>query len=585
MTVPDSSTSTSAPATPQVIDGKYEVLRELSQDGNLHMYEVKAAEGVIRRVAWFDVTTPADRQQFHAYRTAIRAIAPAGLTDVVARPGAYYAVWQDVSGVPFQDYLTQSAKRVKSQEEVQAVQDLTGTLAASGFALSDADIVMNGQLPQVTYLRPLRTSRTPEQIGMLNSATLSALSGGRIKAPRKPLDRLAWLSFVPGLLFLAGAGRLGAQAAQIYLNPPVSQIKAVTGRPAREAAQVLVKTGYRVEYNYGDSGTVNVGSVIRQEPAAGTQLPIGRLVTLTINKPEPLTVPKIEDMTLEQAKSPLKDNVLKLGKISKVDGTLSNTPEGRIIAQVPAPGATTQRGLPIQVLVSTGIKGKETWIALLEGLTYDQAREHVRAAGLVVTDVVKEPSDRPENTVLRQSPAPFVRVTVGSPVKLVIATAKYTPPSTPAGSLPVPPPSVPPPPPVEPVPAPDAPATGAPATDAPATDAAPTPATVPASGQTAPASDQSTSASPTPDTSRAAPAPATTNAAHTVNFSYIFPADLPAGNYTVVVQDADGEREVLPETDSAKLAGLQASAPANVRGNAVFIIRANGAEYARVNPK
>ncbi|WP_291423470.1 PASTA domain-containing protein [Deinococcus sp.] len=575
MTVPDSSTSTSAPATPQVIDGKYEVLRELSQEGNLHMYEVKAAEGVIRRVAWFDVTTPADRQQFHAYRTAIRAIAPAGLTDVVARPGAYYAVWQDVSGQPFQDYLTQSAKRVKSQEEVQAVQNLTTALAASGFALSDADIVMNGQLPQVTYLRPLRTSRTPEQIAVLNSAALSALSGGKIKAPRRPLDRLAWLSFVPGLLFLAGAGRFGAQAAQIYLNPPVTQIKAVTGRPAREAAQILVKAGYRVEYNYGDSSAVNVGSVIRQEPPAGTQLPVGRLITLTVNKPEPLTVPKIEDMTLEQAKSPLKDNVLKLGKISKVDGTLTNTPEGRIIAQVPVPGATTQRGLPIQVLVSTGIKGKGTWIALLEGLTYDQAREHVRAAGLVLTDVIKEPSDRPENTVLRQSPAPFVRVTVGSPVQLVIATAKYTPPSTPAGSLPVPPPYVPPPPPIEP-----APSTGQ---TSPATDQA----TV--TDQTA-ATDQSTAAAPTPDATRpdatgAAPPTETTNEARTVTFSYVFPADLPSGNYTVVVQDADGEREVLPETDSARLAGFQASAPTNVRGNAVFIIRANGAEYARVNPQ
>ena len=572
MTGPD-NTPTPTPADAagvNIIDGKYQVLRELPREGNVALYEVKAAEGVTRRVAWFDVTTPADRQQFHTYRTALRAIAPAGLTDVVARPGAYYAVWQDVPGAPLNDFLGQPSKK---QEAVEAVEALAAKLAEHGFALSDGTVVMDGDTPRVAYLRPA-PKRTPAEIDALNGISLAALQDGRIKKarkPRRPREPGAWMTFIPGLIFLAGAGWLGAQAAQIYLNPPVGEVKNVSGRPALEAAQALAKSGFRVEYNYGDSGSTPVGAVIRQDPAGGTSLPVGRLVTLTVNKPPPLTVPKLEDMTLEEAKAPLKDNILKMGKVVKADGTLSNTPEGRIIAQTPAPGATTQRGQPVQVVVSTGVRGKETWIADLRGLTYEQAREHARDAGLVVTTVIKEPSDKPENTVLRQDPAPFVRVPVGGQVKLVIATAKFTPPSTPAGKLPVPPPYVPPPPPVEP----DL-GTGSTGNSDP--NALPP--------LTPPAQQTPTEIPPTGEGGTGS-APGTTEplASRSVTFAYVFPSDLPAGTYTVVVQDADGEREVLRPTESGTLAGLQATAPATVRGNAVFVIRANGAEYARVNPQ
>lgn len=560
--------------TPQVIDGKYRVLREVSRSGTSTLYEVETASGEARRVAWFDASKPADRQGFHTYRTAVRAMAPAGLADVVARPGAYYAVWQPVTGTPLSDVLAQPVKR---QEFVDAVDGLRGTLATHGFALSDADIVVEGQTPKVAYLKPAPAGRTAEQIEMLNAATMTALNGGRVKKARRPREPGAWLSFIPGLLFLAGAGWLGAQAAQVYLNPPIGTVKNVTGQQARDAAQQLTQDGFRVEYTYSDSGSVPVGAIIRQDPDPGTSLPTGRLVSLSVNKPAPLVVPKLEDLTVEQAQAPLKDNALKLGKVIRVDGTLSNTPAGRVIAQVPSPGATIQRGQPVQVIVSTGVKGRETWIPNLEGMTFEDARAHARAAGLVVVDpVVKEPSDRAENIVLRQEPKPFVRVDVGSKVTLVISTAKFTPPSTPTSPLPVPPPYIPPPPPLEPEPG------GLPSntvTDPTPNDGQGT-VTIPAVPGT-PAGSAGTLQTPQEIPPSGEPSSETRNVA----FSYIFPTELPAGSYSVVVQDADGERQIMPPTDSATLAGQQAQSQEQVRGNAVFVVRVNGAEYARVAPQ
>lgn len=556
MTGPDSSkqarrgggSSPSSPQPAQVIDGKYQVLHELSREGNVALFEVRAAEGITRQLAWFEVTTPTERQRFHSYRTAIRSVAPQGLTDIVARPGAYYAVWQPISGVPLSEIQTQPLKR---QETIEAIEALSARLGEAGFALSDADVFMQSDQPQVGYLRPVPL-RTPEEIETLNAGVLASLRGGRVKPKRevRPRDRDGWLTFVPGLVFLLGAGLLGAKAAQVYLNPPVGEVTNVVRQPAQEAARKLAAKGFRVVYSYGETGAMPIGTIMRQEPDGGTSLPIGRQVNLIVNKPTPLIVPKIEDMTLAQAEAPLKDSTLKLGKVIKVDGTATKTPEGRIIAQIPAAGSSVQRNQPIQVMVSTGVRSEQTFIPDLRGMSYEQARDWARAAGLVVTEAIKTPSDKTENTVLVQDPAPFACVEVGSQVKLTIASVKYTPPSTPAEPLPIPPPYVPPAP----------------------------PQPVPADGTT-PAPDQ-TPAQQTPPTNAAPPAVDTTP--RQVNLSYTFPSDLPAGQYSITVQDAGGEREIMPAVGAEQVAGRLARAPLTVQGTAVFIIRRDGAEYARV---
>ncbi|MDV6375201.1 PASTA domain-containing protein [Deinococcus arenicola] len=581
MTGQASETGTGGGSAATTIDGKYGVLRELSRHGNVTLSEVRAAEGVTRQVAWFDISTSADRQAFHAYRSVLRTLEPAGLTDIVARPGAYYSVWQPVGGLPLDSVLAQPTKR---QETVDNLRALAAQLAGHGYALQDADIVVEGHEARIAYLRALQLPRTPEDITARNAQTLAALSGGRVRRKRQPG---AWLAFIPGLLFLGGAGYLGAQAAQIYLNPPVREVAAVNGQEARAAAKKLTQSGFRVTYTEGQVGNQGIGTIIRQDPVGGTNLPIGRLVTLTVNNPPSIEVPKIEEQRLDQARNILKDRSMVLGKVLKVDGTLTNTPEGRIVSQLPEAGSPAQRGQPVQVMVSTGITGKETWLPPLTGLTVDQAREYAKAAGLVVTRVSEQPSDRPAGSVLEQTPAPFVRVGVGGPVTLTVSVSRYSAPSRPAGSLPLPPPPVPKLPPPEPeVPAgpQPLPQEGVPQDPQPQEtqpQETPTPSEIP---PTAPETQPETpTLDPVPETG----APDTTAPpTRSVNFQYTFPADLPAGSYSVVVRDINGERQILQATDSAQLAGRNAnsSQPIQVTGDAVFIVRRDGADYETVNP-
>jgi beta-lactam-binding protein with PASTA domain len=591
------------------IDGKYEVRSELMREGHLTLYSV-AVQGRPEplRLGWFAVSTSAQRSSFHRYRSALKALAPAGLLDVVARPGAYYTVWQLLEGQPLSAFL---ALPVRGEVQVQALRDLATGLTEQGYALTDAEVVFtegaDGRAaePQIGYLLP--AERTLEEASSLNAQVLAPLKKGRLRRHRPALS--VW-AVLPGLLFLGGAGYLGAQAARIYLNPPVHEVPSVLGKPAEGGAQLLADAGFRVVYADGEGPGKPVGSVIAQDPAAGTSLPAGRQITLTVNNPPPIQVPRLDDLNTDQVAVALAENRLTRGQILTVDGTFSSTPKGRVIAQLPAAGATAQRGDPVMLLISSGIGSKQTWLPPLTGLSFDDARDLVRRAGLVITSVKRQDSSARENTVLAQTPSPYAKVDSGSPVTLTVATVGFTGPNQSAGDLPLPPPVyVPPPvaPPVDPVPSPvdpvpqnplptpspadpgtvptlpetnpnvGQPGNGQPSTAQPGTGQSGTGQPVPKqpSGGTPPA--------PTPSTVVPATPPATPAVqSRSVTLSYAFPADLPSGTVDIVVRDLDGERTVLGSTSSSAAAGASAQQDGvQVRGDAVFIVRVNGQEFTR----
>ena len=603
------------------IDGKYEVLSELMRDGHLTLYSVLAtgqsasgqlapgqsAPGLLEplRLGWFEVSSSAQRSSFHRYRAALKALAPAGLIDVVARPGAYYTVWKPLEGQLLPAFLALPAWNELS---VQALRDLANGLGEQGHALSDAEVIFSDDdEPQLAYLVP--AERSVDEALALNALVLAPLKKGRVRPHRPALS--AW-AVLPGLLFLGGAGYLGAQAARIYLNPPVLEVQGVVGQPAEQAARVLADGGFRVVYADGEAPGQAVGTVVSQDPAAGTSLPAGRQITLTVNNPPPLQVPRLDDLSLDAVAVSLSENRLTRGEVITVDGTFTGTPKGRVIAQLPAAGATAQRGDKVTLLVSGGVGSKQTWLPPLTGLSFDDARNLVRLAKLVVNNVVQKNSSARVNTVLAQTPAPYTKVDVGSPVSLTIATVQFAGPSQSAGSLPLPPPVyVPPPvtqppatqppvtqppvtqPPVTPTPGPEVPltpdnsaATGQTTTGQSGgnqTGTGQTGTGQPGTGQTGAGQPPATTRQPTPgqgNTGPATPPEPPALQTRTVRLDYAFPGNLPEGTVDIVVRDQDGERTVLAGTPSSAAAGATAQQEGIVvRGEAVFIVRIGGQEF------
>lgn len=583
------------------IDGKYEMLSELMRDGHLTLYSVLAsgqsatgqsatgqpaqgqsAPGPLEslRLGWFEVGSSAQRSSFHRYRAALKALAPAGLLDVVARPGAYYTVWKPLEGQLLPAFLALPAWNELS---VQALRDLANGLSEQGYALSDAEVIFSDDdEPQLAYLVP--AERSVDEAVALNALVLAPLKKGRVRPHRPALS--AW-AVLPGLLFLGGAGYLGAQAARIYLNPPVLEVQGVTGQPAEQAARALAGSGFRVVYADGEAPGQAVGTVVSQDPAAGTSLPAGRQITLTVNNPPPLQVPRLDDLSLDAVASSLAENRLTRGEVITVDGTFTGTPKGRVIAQLPAAGATAQRGDKVTLLVSGGVGSKQTWLPPLTGLSFDDARDLVRRAGLVVNKVARKDSSARENTVLAQTPAAYAKVDVGSPVSLTVASVGFAGPSQSAGTLPLPPPVyVPPvtPLPVTPTPGPEilptTPDNGAATGQTTGQTTTGQPGGQAGAGQTGTGQPPATTGQPTPGQGNTGPGTPPALQTRTVRLDYAFPGNLPEGTVDIVVRDQDGERTVLAGTPSSAAAGATAQQEGIVvRGEAVFIVRIGGQEF------
>ncbi len=564
------------------IDGKYEELRELARFGAETLLEVRGPQGELLRLGWFDVSTPGARASFHRYRADLKALAPAALVDVVARPGAYYSLWRSLEGEPLPEVLSAP---VRDADSVAALRALAGALEARGYALQDAEVVLTGGQPALARLAPVE--RTPEGASELNAPLLARLQGGKLR--RRPAPRRArwnvW-SVLPGLLFLGGAGYLGARAAQVYLNPVIASVPDVAGLGAQNAAEQLVGRGFRVTFADGEQVGAQLGSVIGQSPEAGSALHAGRLVTLTVNNPPPLTVPKLGALTLDGAKSALAEARLALGDVLTVDGGATGTPKGRVIAQRPEAGAQGVRGQKVNLLISGGVRPRQTWLPDLRGLDEADARDLVRKAGLVVTSLRTRPADAPDNSVLAQDPSPYAKVDVGSPVTLTLARAPLADPAEAVPSLPLAPPPA-----VETPPAESAPADGTvqpPDTSAPS---APDAGTATEPGPTAPGQDAGSPPEPAqaqpaqtqpPAEAQPGQAPSGDAAAapRTVQLNYTFPASLPSGRLDIVVRDLDGERVVLSPMPAATAAGNRAEGPVQVRGPARFAVRVNGQEVA-----
>ncbi|HWG85096.1 MAG TPA: hypothetical protein VNT60_06425 [Deinococcales bacterium] len=106
------------------LDGKFEVVRELSSREGRTSYEALTPDGQPARVDWFEVGDPKTRADYHRYRSALKATASPLLLDAVARPGAYYSAWQPSSAPEAQAWLTGRATASSRSGEAVALRAL-----------------------------------------------------------------------------------------------------------------------------------------------------------------------------------------------------------------------------------------------------------------------------------------------------------------------------------------------------------------------------------------------------------------------------------------------------------------------------
>lgn len=127
------------------------------------------------------------------------------------------------------------------------------------------------------------------------------------------------------------------------------------GMSRSNAEDKLLKLGLKVSV-YEEESDEAAGAVIRQDPRAGSKLTKGQTVDIIVSKgkKKEITVQSYTGMQVENAKSNLEANGLKLGGVTEVPSTQAR---GVVISQSPAAGAVLQEGGTVSLTVSSGSGG------------------------------------------------------------------------------------------------------------------------------------------------------------------------------------------------------------------------------------
>lgn len=202
-------------------------------------------------------------------------------------------------------------------------------------------------------------------------------------------------------------------------------IQNVTGLTLEEAVTTLEDAGLDVIPVAEETSTVDANVVWKQIPAPGEQVGEGDTVQVIYNPSnDPVPVPNLAGLTVEQARLALLDLGLTIGTITMQND--ANVPENTIIATAPAEGEQVLGGATIDLIVSQG--SGIVQIPNVQGQTSDAARSVLEGDPFdFIVSIVPEASDTVESgRVTRTSPNISSQTTKGSAITLYVSTGQAT---------------------------------------------------------------------------------------------------------------------------------------------------------------
>ena len=129
----------------------------------------------------------------------------------------------------------------------------------------------------------------------------------------------------------------------------------VTNYLQADGEQQLKSLGVSVLITQAVDDTVAAGSIIRTDPAAGSQVAVGSTVVVYVSRPQVSTTAKVPSLVglsnVNDARTLLVQNKLGLGSTTE---QYSDKPAGTIIGQDPAAGSTVKVNSRVSVTVSAG---------------------------------------------------------------------------------------------------------------------------------------------------------------------------------------------------------------------------------------
>lgn len=219
----------------------------------------------------------------------------------------------------------------------------------------------------------------------------------------------------------------------IAVNPFAKTVPDLTGMTLEEAQKAAKRNGYSIsnEIEYSLSDTIAPDLVVYQNPASGETAPKTEPIKLIMSLGASgggIPVPQVVNTPIDDAGALIESYAL----LYKVVSEYSDTVEyGNIIRQSPLAGTHINAGDIVTLHMSIGpetdiIEKKKVAVPNLIGMTREVAEASLAAYGLVAGTVTNVPSDSPEGTVIKQSPASGSKVDETSTVTLVLSSGNVS---------------------------------------------------------------------------------------------------------------------------------------------------------------
>jgi len=219
---------------------------------------------------------------------------------------------------------------------------------------------------------------------------------------------------------------VGGSILYVFWPRPEVVVPNVVGKTLTEAERELRAAGLNSTIGVAEwNPLVPANVVIRQEPPAGRPVRMGRMIAVVPSRgPELVEVPVLVGLSLLEAQIALSANGFILGQ--QTTAHHETVPPEQVITQNPRPGFLTERGVPIDIVVSLGRAVSEVQTPLLIGLSEGEVILALREAGLSVqTPIMQEFHDTvPFGHVISQSPAPGTVLAPGDEVSIVVSRGR-----------------------------------------------------------------------------------------------------------------------------------------------------------------
>ncbi|GAB3870796.1 Stk1 family PASTA domain-containing Ser/Thr kinase [Terrabacter terrigena] len=218
---------------------------------------------------------------------------------------------------------------------------------------------------------------------------------------RRPPRRRRWLLWTAVILLVAG---VGSGAWWFTAGPGGSTlVPGVVGQQVSSAETAMEQASLRMDTTEQFSETRAKGVVLRVDPAPGSELGKQSVVRVVVSKgKERYAVPQLVGTRVADAGPALTPVNLRLGDTR--EAWSETVPEGVVISQDPAAGASVRRNAEVAVVVSRGREPIK--VPTVTGAGFDAASAAITRAGLAVARAEDVNSDTvPAGQVVSQNPA------------------------------------------------------------------------------------------------------------------------------------------------------------------------------------